>query len=140
MDEDGGSCLPKATVNAIVRAVLPAGARLDKDVSALLPRAGALFVRAVGSAAWEDCERQGRDTVQPAHVAAALEAHGLQNHATELLAAADEAKQRVRERNQRKRTEREALAPEERARLQAELFANAAAALEERESKEARRE
>lgn len=117
--------LPKGSVIKLARSS-HSGLMLAADVQTFLVSACNEFVGMVGTEANEECNRTGKSIVTPEHVIAALNTLGHGTHADELRSLVEDIGAESKSKRERKNQLASSLTPEERARMQAKLFEEAA--------------
>eukprot|EP00245_Coleochaete_scutata_P014610 TRINITY_DN629_c0_g1_i1.p2 TRINITY_DN629_c0_g1~~TRINITY_DN629_c0_g1_i1.p2 ORF type:complete len:147 (-),score=44.78 TRINITY_DN629_c0_g1_i1:292-732(-) len=85
--------LPKATVHAIIKEMLPSDARIANDARDMLTECCVEFINLLSSEANEICSKEEKKTIAPEHVLKALTTLGFDEYISEVQAAYDDHKQ-----------------------------------------------
>ena len=128
MDGDEAVDLPKSTV--VKRAKKNHhGIIINNDVQDALVTSSTEFIKLITSEASEVAKGADRTTITPAFIIEACKRLGFEHYTEQLQAVANSASDDAKEKRDKKRSSQSAISPEERARLQELMFAEAAAEL-----------
>ncbi|TPX33909.1 hypothetical protein SmJEL517_g03389 [Synchytrium microbalum] len=124
---DDDLSLPKSTVNKLIQELMPDGLSCAKETRDVLADICTEFIHMLSMEANEISEKEGRKTINPEHVIAALKSLGFDDYIPEIQQVYDDTQNTMKQDKQRKTSKSNAtgLSQEELKRQQELLFANA---------------
>jgi down-regulator of transcription 1 len=129
---DDAASLPRSTVNKLILESLPANVTCTKECKELVAACGVEFIHLISAEAAELCDRDGKKTLGPDHLMAAIKSLGFQAYLPAMEAVLQEqevAEQEVKKRRAQRRPDLN-MNQEELLRAQEELFAKSRAKYE----------
>lgn len=126
-DED--VTLPKATIQKLIKEMLPSGIKCSNDTRDLVLQCCVEFIHLISSEANEVCTKEGKKTIGPKHVIEALKALGFEDYITEVNDVFREVESMEKPKKMRKSLDTLGIPQEQLLQEQMALFAKARNAL-----------